>query len=84
MVLSVLSTSSFVRACPSAVQLLPQCLLLLTERGLLNPNALSVTESASFDDVFGTDTALAQKFEIRKQNRYGVAHILVMTPAKEE
>lgn len=69
---------------PYALGLLPECLTLLAERGLLKPNASIVTESASPEDVFAGNTALAAKFEIKKQNRYGVAHILIMTPAKEE
>ena len=69
---------------PYAAGLLPQCLRLLVQNQLLTPNALIVTESASPEDVFGGDTALADQFEIRKQNRYGIAHITVLAPAKKE
>ena len=61
---------------------LPACLSLLISRGLLAQNALVITESRDSKDVFGEDTALCEKFEVIKQNRYGVACITVMKEAK--
>ena len=69
---------------PYAAALLPRCLALLTERGLLAPNALIVVESASAEDVFAGDTSLADLFEVKKQNRYGIACITVLALAQKE
>lgn len=86
---------SYLRACreapfdlvfldpPYAGGLLPQCLTVLLDRGLLAPNALVAVESGSAADVFGGNEELAQRFEIRKQNRYGIAYVTVLA-AKEE
>lgn len=69
---------------PYAANLLPQCLRLLTEKKLLTPSATIVTESASPADVFSGDTTLPAQFEIQKQNRYGIAHLTVLTLAVKE
>lgn len=69
---------------PYAAALLPQCLRLLADGHLLSPNAYIVTESASHEDVFAGDSTLADQFEIIKQNRYGIAHLTVLKPAKKE
>ena len=63
---------------PYASGLLPGCLALLLSRALLSDGALIVTESGSAADVFGTDAELAEKFEIRKQNKYGIAYVTVL------
>ena len=69
---------------PYAAGLLPAALRLLTERRLLHPHAVIVTESSAAEDVFGTDTELISRFQIQKQSRYGVAYITVLTPSGEE
>ncbi|MBO5326781.1 MAG: 16S rRNA (guanine(966)-N(2))-methyltransferase RsmD [Clostridia bacterium] len=66
---------------PYDAGVLPQCLSLLVSRGLLAKDALVITESRESGDVFGDDMALAARFEIIKQNRYGVACITVMKEA---
>ena len=69
---------------PYAAELLPKCLALLVQGNLLNPNALIVAECASLEDVFAGDTALAAQFEIKKQNRYGIACVTVLALAEKE
>ena len=69
---------------PYAAGLLPQSLALLVQKQLLTPSALIVTESASPEDVFAGDSTLADQFEIKKQNRYGIAHITVLALATKE
>jgi 16S rRNA (guanine(966)-N(2))-methyltransferase RsmD len=66
---------------PYDAGVLSQSLFLLVSRGLLAKDALVITESRESVDVFGGDAALADKFEIIKQNRYGVACITVMKEA---
>ena len=69
---------------PYAAGLLPRCLALLLEKKLLSERALIVTESASPADVFDGDETLAAQFEIKKQNRYGIAHLTVLAVAIKE
>lgn len=69
---------------PYAAGLLPACLALLAERGLLHPNAVIVAESGAAEDVFGDDAALRSRYKIQKQSRYGVAYITMLTPSGEE
>ena len=66
---------------PYDAGLLPQSLFFLTSRGLLAKDALVITESRDCKDVFRDHTALSEKFEVIKQNRYGVACITVMKEA---
>ena len=68
---------------PYDAGLVPKCLSLLLERGLLSVGGTVVCETASPDDVFATDAALAEKFEALRCTRYGVAHISVLTPKGE-
>ncbi|MBE6702600.1 MAG: 16S rRNA (guanine(966)-N(2))-methyltransferase RsmD [Ruminococcaceae bacterium] len=68
---------------PYAAGLLPQCLTLLRDRRLLSKQGIVVTESGAPEAVFGGDAVLSSFFELCKQNRYGVAHITVLT-LKEE
>lgn len=64
---------------PYALGLIPKVLGALLDRGFLAPHAKIVCESASFDDVFGGDAALASSFTCLRQNKYGVAHITLLT-----
>ena len=68
---------------PYALGLIPKALGLLLGRGFLSPNAKIVCESASFEDVFGGDERLALRFSCLRQNKYGVAHVTVLTPKGE-
>ncbi len=63
---------------PYAAGLLPQCLGLLLSRGLLAEDAVIAAECGDPMDVFGGDEALAEKFEIKKQNKYGIAYVTVL------
>ena len=65
---------------PYAAGLLPACLGLLWEGGLLTPHALVAVESGAAGDVFGAEDALLHKYEILKQNRYGVATVTLLRP----
>ena len=64
--------------------LLPPCLSTLLAHGLLADGALIIAESGSFADVFGGDEALAEAFEIKKQNRYGSGFVTVLTVKEKE
>ena len=66
---------------PYGAGILPECLSLLISRGLIAKDGLVITETRESADVFCSQTALADKFEIIKQNRYGVACITVMKEA---
>ena len=68
---------------PYAAGLLPDVLALLTEGGFLAPHTKIVCESASFEDLFRGDELLASRFCVLKQNRYGIAHITLLTPKGE-
>ena len=63
---------------PYALSLIPQALSDLAEHHLLVDGAKLICESASPDDVFGTDTSLSKHFEILKQTRYGIAHVTIL------
>ena len=69
---------------PYVSGLIPKALRALLDRGFLSPNAKIVCESASFDDVFAGDEELASRFVSLKQNKYGVAHITLLTPKGED
>lgn len=68
---------------PYAAGLLPDCLSLLLEQGLLAPGARVVCEAGNEADVFGNDMALAARYTIWKTNRYGAATVVILTSAKE-
>lgn len=63
---------------PYAAGLVPHSLSLLLSRGWLTAGALVVVETAEGKDVFGNDTALAERFEILKESRYGAAYITIL------
>jgi 16S rRNA (guanine(966)-N(2))-methyltransferase RsmD len=69
---------------PYAMGLLPQVLDALCRGKLLAPGACVVCESAAEADVFGTDAALAQRFEVRRASRYGAAFVSILTPKEED
>ena len=58
--------------------MIPQALSYLAKNDLLSANAKLVCETASPDDVFGGDEALAADFEILKQTRYGIANVTIL------
>ena len=63
---------------PYHAGLLPASLRLLKEKHLLAPGAILVCESASHEDVFGSDEALAAQFGVLKRTRYGIAHVTIL------
>ena len=63
---------------PYALSLVPVALSELIQNGLLDEGAKVICETASPDDVFGTDQQLANSFETVKQTRYGVAHVTIL------
>lgn len=60
------------RACKAAVE-------ALLENRLLKPHGIIVLESAE-PDPLGVGTPLAEKFEMVKSARYGVAYVNILTP----
>ena len=60
------------RACKAAVE-------ALLENRLLKPHGIIVLESAE-PDPLGVGTPLAEKFEVVKSARYGVAYVNILTP----
>ena len=68
---------------PYAKQLIPKVLASLLEQKLVKPTSLIVCEAASEEDFFGGNTTLAEKFEIKKQAKYGVAYVAILQPKEE-
>ena len=68
---------------PYAMGLLPKVLAMMLEYKILLPNCTVVCESAKAEDVFGKDEALAARFEIRKEAKYGAAYVTLLR-LKEE
>ncbi|MBP3667258.1 MAG: 16S rRNA (guanine(966)-N(2))-methyltransferase RsmD [Clostridia bacterium] len=60
------------KACKAAVE-------ALLENRLLKPHGIVVLESAE-PDPLGVGTPLAERFEVVKSARYGVAHVSILTP----
>lgn len=63
---------------PYAAGFLPKILSLLLSRGWLTTGALIVAEAAEKADVFGGDDALAKRFDVLKESRYGAAYIMIL------
>ncbi len=63
---------------PYAQGFLPEALRLLVANGLLANGALVVCESGAEADVFSGDDALAARFEVMKQARYGAAFVTIL------
>ena len=68
---------------PYGMGLLPRCLSLLAENGVLRAGGLVICEAAAYDEVFLGDAALAARYEVMKQARYGVAHITILRLLEE-
>lgn len=64
---------------PYAAKAIPEVLKLLLRYELLKPSSVIVCESASFEDVFGESTTLVNRYRIKKQTRYGIAHVTLLT-----
>ncbi len=68
---------------PYAAGLIPSCLAALLARGTLAAGAFVVCETADAGDVFGGDEALAARFSVLREQRYGAAYVTVLTPKGE-
>jgi 16S rRNA (guanine(966)-N(2))-methyltransferase RsmD len=68
---------------PYAARLICPALRGLLSAGLLRTGALVVCESEE-EDIFEQDPSLEQHFIIRKQTKYGVAHVTVLRYDGEE
>jgi len=69
---------------PYAMGVLPEVLRSLLKEDLLSPDAIVVCEAGREDAVFGKDEDLAKKFEVLKQNRYGVAFVTLLRVKNQE
>ncbi|MBQ8440996.1 MAG: 16S rRNA (guanine(966)-N(2))-methyltransferase RsmD [Clostridia bacterium] len=69
---------------PYAGSLVPAALSELIENDLLSNGAKIICETASPEDVFGTDLQLANSFETVKQTRYGIAHVTILQYGRDD
>ena len=69
---------------PYAAGLLPDVLCKLAARDLLTAGATVVAECGDPNALFGTDEALAARYQILKSKRYGAAHIFLLAPQIKE
>ena len=69
---------------PYAGSLVPAALSELIENDLLSNGAKIICETASPEDVFGTDLQLAISFETVKQTRYGIAHVTILQYGRDD
>ena len=63
---------------PYAEKLLPRCLEKLLRGNLLKSTSLIVCESGAQEDLFCGDEALADRFDLIKSTRYGVAYVNIL------
>ncbi len=63
---------------PYANGLVPHAIELLLKHDLLSDKAKIVCETASPEDVFGSNTMLANRFDILKIAKYGIAYVTVL------
>ena len=66
---------------PYTAGLLPSCLSLLTERGLLAPDAVVVCEAGKETDFFGDDATLSTRYCVLRDARYGAAFVRLLKQA---
>ena len=63
---------------PYGLGLVPDAIRQMLRYGVIEEGCTLVSETADFSHVFGGDEALASKFEILREARYGVACVTVM------
>lgn len=68
---------------PYALKTIPGVLSLLIEKGKLKATSIIVCETSQDSDVFGNDDVLREKFNVKKQTRYGAACVTIITPKEE-
>ncbi len=64
---------------PYALRAVAPTLKALLDGNMLKPTSIIVCESEE-ENVFENDTALAERFEIIKKAKYGMAHITIVKP----
>lgn len=69
---------------PYAAGLLPDVLRTLLDKTLLTTGATVVAECGDPRLLFGGDEALAARYSIDKEKRYGAAYVYFLTPRGEE
>lgn len=69
---------------PYAAGLLPDVLRTLLDKKLLSPGAIVVAECGDPNTLFGGDEALAARYSVEKEKRYGAAYVYFLTPCGEE
>ena len=65
---------------PYALKAIPGVLSSLIANNRIKPTSVIVCETAEFSDVFGSDAELYEKFNVKKQVRYGAACVTIMSP----
>ena len=68
---------------PYALKTIPSVLSLLLSNNRVKPTSIIVCETAEASDVFGNDDILCDKFNIKKQTRYGAACVTIISPKEE-
>lgn len=68
---------------PYALKAIPGVLSSLIGNKRLKPTSIIVCETAEAADVFGSEYELSEKFNIKKQTRYGAACVTIMSPKEE-
>ena len=64
---------------PYALRAVVPTLKALLEADMLKPTSIVVCESEE-SDIFESDAAFAEKFEVIKRAKYGMAHITIIKP----
>ena len=64
---------------PYALRAVVPTLKALLEADMLKPTSIVVCESEE-SDIFESDAAFAEKFEVIKRAKYGMAHITIVKP----
>ena len=68
---------------PYAAGLLPEVLRTLLDKKLLTAGAIVVAECGDPAALFGGDEALAARYTVEKEKRYGAAYVYFLTPSEE-
>lgn len=69
---------------PYSEKIIPAALELLLSGRLIKRTSIIVCESASNEDVFGKNHELANRFDIIRSTKYGVACVNILTPKRNE
>ena len=65
---------------PYSLKLIPSVLKNLIRCERLKPTSTVICETAEQDDVFGSDSDLSSRFEIKRAARYGAAFVTILIP----